>query len=190
MAFSLNHLFQSAPYEFLQRNVLFMDALSTAQMRNKIAHCIDLEGSGRHARARVLAGLHLYHQDAPLVSYFVAPGTVAQIPREDPPYRFVFFPDFTRCRLLVSADGPSFLRLEVEENLAGSVPPAEANPGSKFLDSFAYWDYASGHLIGVIRGTALLFKQPGEPWTMALQQIVGNPGHELVRQCVMRPLKV
>jgi hypothetical protein len=188
MAFRLNHLFQTAPRNVLARTVIFVDELNGAQMRNKLTHFIDLEPTGKHARARVLAGLHQYQQDAPLQSYFVAPGTTTLIPREDPPYRFVFLPDFTNCRLLIAADGDDgqYLRLYLEENLVGRVPP----PGEKFLDSFAYWDHTTGLLVGVVRGTAVLYKQPGEPWTITMQQIIGITGDELVRQVFTQQLKV
>jgi len=157
-------------------------------MRHKLTHFIDLEPSGKHTRARVLQGLHQYEQDAPLQSYFVSPGGVTRVPREDPPHRFVFLPEFTNCRLLVSAEGDQnqYLRLQLEENLVGAIPP----PGDKFLDSFAYWDHTTGFLVGVVRGTAVLYKQPGEPWTITMQQIIGIPGEELVRQVFTRPLKV
>jgi hypothetical protein len=196
MASRLNHLFQTAPLQFMQHTVLFVDGLTTAestgQMRNKIVHCIDLEPTGQHlqVRARVLNAQHLY-QDTPLVSYFVpAGGAITLIPRENPPQRFVFLPEFARGRLLIGSDGDSSLRLQIEENLAGSVPPAESGPDSQYLDSFAYWDYTTGHLVGVIRGVAILFKQPAEPWSIIMQQIVGTPGHEVVRRTFTRSLKL
>jgi hypothetical protein len=195
MASRLNHLFQAAPQQFLERMVLFVDGLtapeSISQMRHKIAHCIDLEPTGQHlqARARVLTAQHLY-QDTPLITYFVPSGGIALIAREDPPQRFVFLPEFTGCRLLISEEGPNSLRLQVEENLMGSVPPAESEPHSRYVDSFAYWDYTTGHLVGVVRGTAVLFKQPGEPWNITMQQIVGTQGHEIVRQSFTRPIKL
>jgi hypothetical protein len=179
MAFRLNHLFQTAPLNVLARTVIFVDRLHGAHMRNKLTHFIDLEPTGKHARARVLAGMHEYQQDAPLQSYFVAPGTTTLVPREDPPYRFIFLPEFTNCRLLVSAHGDhgQYLRLQLEENMVGSVPA----PGEGF-NSFAYWDHTTGLLVGVVRGTAVVYKQPGEPWTITMQQIIGIPGDELVRQ--------
>jgi|GEM_PF-5437735 len=181
MASRLNHLFQIAPGAFLERIVLFMDGLNTpaatTRMRDKITHFIDLESAGRNARARVLAGHHLY-QDAPMLSYFVPPTGFTLIPREDPPHQLVFLPEFTRCRLLISADGTDWLRLQLEENLNSKVPP----PDSKYLDSFAYWDQTGNDLIGVVRATAILVKQAGQPWTIIMQQIVGNAGHEVVRQ--------
>jgi len=188
MAFRLNHLFQTAPLNVLARTVIFVDGLNPAGMRNKQTHFIDLEPSGKHARARVLAGMHQYQQDAPLESYFAGPGTATLIPREDPPYRFVFLPDFTNCRLLIAAAGDKdqYLRFQVEENLVGRIPP----PGGEFLDSFAYWDHTTGLLVGVVRGTAVVYKLPGEPWTITMQQIIGVPGDELVRQVFTRQLEV
>jgi hypothetical protein len=189
MASRLNHLFQTSPLQFLARTVLFVDGLtapeSVSQMSHKLAHFIDFEPSGRHARARVFPAQHMY-QDVPLVSYYVPFGGITSIPREDPPHRFIFLPEFTRCRLLISADGPDGLRLQLEENLNGPVPP----PDAKYLDSFAYWDQTTGHLVGVIRATAVLVKEAGQPWTILMQQIVGPAGHELVRQTFSRPLRI
>jgi hypothetical protein len=189
MASRLNHLFQTAPLQFLQRTVLFTDGLtsadSTQQMRHKIAHCIDLDPTGQHlqSRAKVLSSQHLY-EDMPLIGYFVPPGGVALIPREDPPHRFVFLPEFTRCRLLITAHGECSLQLQLEENLAGVVP------NSTCLDAIGYWDFTTGHLLGVIRATAILVKDPGQPWTFIMQQIVGTQGRELVRQSFSRPLQL
>jgi hypothetical protein len=188
MAFRLNHLFQTAPEAVLARTVIFMDGINPALMRNKLTHLIDLEPVGKHARARVLSGMHQYEQDSPLQSYYVVPGVVTVVPREDPPYRFVFLPEFTRCRLLISVDGDAgqYLRLDLEENLNGTMPPPEA----KFIDSFAYWDHTNGPLLGIVRGTAILYKQPDKPWTITMQQIVGIPGDELVRTTFTRVLQV
>lgn len=165
-----------------------MDGLSTleaaAQMRHKVAHFIDFERSGPHARARIFPAQHLY-QDAPLPGYFLSPNEPILIPRDNPPHRFVFLPDFSRCRLLVSASGKDYLRLHLEQNLPGPVPPADP---ALYLDSFAYWDYTTGHLVGVIRGTAVLIKESDKPWTVVMQQIVGTAGHELVRQTFTRAL--
>ena len=192
MASRLNHLFQNAPQQFLEHTVLFADGLtspeSTAQMRHRMTHCIDLEPTRHHlqARARVLAAQHLY-QDTPLVSYFVALAGVTLIPREDPPHQFVFLPEFTRCRLLVSADGDNGLKLQLEQNLSGKMPPPDPK---RYLDAFAYWDHMEGELVGVIRGTAVLHKLAGQPWTITMQQIVGTAGHELVRQSTTRELNL
>lgn len=167
-----------------------MEGLSTpvaaVQMRNRLAHFIDFEPSGPHARARVFPAQHLY-QDAPLLSYFVSPNEPILIPRDNPPHRFVFLPDFSRCRLLISASGKDYLRLHLEQNLSGRVPPPDP---AVYLDSFAYWDHITGHLVGVIRGTAVLIKEPGQPWTVVMQQIVGSAGHELVRKTFTHPLRL
>jgi hypothetical protein len=40
------------------------------------------------------------------------------------------------------------------------------------MDSFAYWDYTRGELVGRIRATAVIVKEEGEPWTVMMQQIV------------------
>lgn len=192
MACRLNLLFQSAPKQFLQKTVLFTDELtapaSLKLMRNRIAHHIDIQPLKDRATARVLAGLHLY-SDAPLGSYFLFPGAVVLIPKHDPPYRFVFLPEFSRCRLLLRGEGDEWLRLEYEENLAGPMAPAEADRNSRYLDSFAYWDYTTGDLVGRIRATAVLVKEPDQPWTVFMQQIVGTPGHEVVRTVFSRPLR-
>jgi hypothetical protein len=180
MASRLNLLFQAAPRQFLERTVLFTDELVTP--RNRIAHHIDIQPLKERATARVLAGLHLY-SDTPLTSYVVAPGEPALVPKDNPPYRFVFVPEFTQCRLLLRAEGADCLRLDCEAKLGGPVPAAES------LDSFAYWDYTGGDLVGAIRATAVLVKEPGQPWTIFMQQIVGTPGHEVVRRLFSRPLR-
>ena len=192
MASRLNLLFQTAPKQFLERTVLFTDELRTpenlALLRNRIANHIDIQPVNQQATAQVLANLHLY-SDMPLTSYFVAPGSVAMIPKEDPPYRFVFFPEFANCRMLVSSEGEDWLRIQCEEGLSGRVPAAESQTESRYLDSFAYWDYTTGPLVGRIRATAVLVKEPGQPWTAFMQQIVGTPGHEVVRSLFSRALK-
>jgi hypothetical protein len=188
MAFRLNHLFQTAPEAVLARTVIFMDGINPAQMRHKLTHLIDLEPIGKHARARVLTGMHQYQQDSPLQSYYVVPGCATTVPRQNPPCRFVFLPDFTRCRLLISAEGDEgqYLRLDLEENLNGTMPP----PDPKYLDCFAYWDHTNGPLLGIVRGTAVLYKQPDKPWAITMQQIVGIPGDEMVRMVFTRDLLV
>ena len=191
MSARLNLLFQTAPQQFLEKTVLFTDELtspeSMALMRNRIAHHLDLQPLKECATTRVLSGLHLY-SDAPLTSYFVPPGGSIPIPKNDPPYRFVFFPEFTSSRLLLRAD-EDWLRLQCEQDLAGPIPAPESQPDSPYLDSFAYWDYTTGHLVGRIRATALLIKQPEKPWTMFMQQIVGTPGFEVVRSLLSRALR-
>lgn len=126
MAERLNHLFQTAPRQYLERIVLFTDALSSdeslAQMRNRSTHHIDLQPLKQRSRATLLSGLHQY-RDAPLISYFVAPGNFTLIPKSDPPYRFVFLPEFACCRLLVQTEGADWLKLSVEEGLAGTSSP-------------------------------------------------------------------
>jgi hypothetical protein len=192
MASRLNHLFQTAPKQFLEKTVLFTGELATSESlaltRNRIAHHIDLEPLDQRVNARVLTGLHLY-SDTPLTSYFVPPGNSILIPRRDPPYRFVFFPEFSRCRLLLRAEGEDWLRVQLEEGLASAVPAAESQKNSPYLDSFAYWDYTTGDLVGTIRATAVLAKERDQPWTIYMQQIVGSLGHEVVRCLFSRPLR-
>jgi hypothetical protein len=180
MASRLNLLFHAAPKQFLERTVLFTHELTAP--RNRITHHVDIQPLEKRAIARMLEGLHLY-TDTPLASYFVPPGEPVLIPKVNPPYRFVFMPEFTCCRLLIRPEGPDWLRVECETGLIGPMPPAET------LDSFAYWDYTSGDLVGAIRATAVLVKEPNAPWTMFMQQIVGTPGHEVVRQLFSRPLR-
>lgn len=192
MASRLNLLFQTAPRQFLEKTVLFTDELGTAESlaltRNRIAHHIDLTPLNVRAIARVLTGLHLY-SDTPLTSYFVQPGSSALIAKKDPPYRFAFLSEFTCCRLLVRTDGDDWLRLQVEEGLAGSMPAPESQPESPYIDSFAYWDYTAGHLVGHIRATAVLVKEQDRPWTVYMQQIVGTAGHEVVRKLFSKTLR-
>jgi hypothetical protein len=192
MASRLNLLFQSAPKQFLERTVLFTDELTSPQssglLRHKQIHFIDIEPLATRSSARVLPNLNAY-ADAPLRSYFVPPGGFALIPEEDPPCDFVFFPEFVGCRLLVQRESDEWLRLECEQGLAGRVPAAENQPGTRYTDSFAYWDYTSGHLVGRIRASAVLVKAAGEPWTFYMQQIVGTPGFEVVRELHWRKLR-
>jgi hypothetical protein len=192
MASRLNLLFQTAPKQFLEKTVLLSDELTSAEaqelMRNRIAHYIDIQPLQERTTARVLAGLHLY-SDTPLRSYFVSPGRVTIIQKNDPPYRFVFLPEFNHCRLLIRAEGDEWLRLECEEGLAGPVLPRELEKDSPYLDSFAYWDYTRGELVGRIRATAVLVKEQNQPWTVLMQQIVGTPGHEVVRSVFSRTLR-
>jgi hypothetical protein len=191
MSSRLNLLFQTAPRQFLEKTVLFTDELTspeaTALMRNRLVHHLDLQPITTRATARVLSSLHLY-SDMPLTSYFVPPSGSTLFPKYDPPYRFVFFPEFTGCRLLLRSEG-DWLRVDCEEHLAGSLPPAESEPDSPFMDSFAYWDYTHGNLVGHIRATAIIVKEEGEPWTVMMQQIVGTEGFEVVRSLFTRPLK-
>ena len=192
MASRLNLLFRTAPKQFLEKQVLFTDELATpaslALMRDKLANHIDIQPLKHRCAARVLASLHLY-DDLPLTSYFVAPERTILVPREHPPFAFVFFPEFTGCRLLIRPDGDDWLSLRCESGLTGRVPPIQAENGSHYIDSFAYWDYTTGDLVGRIRATAVLFKAQGEPWTMFMQQIVGTPGFEVVRSLFSRALR-
>jgi hypothetical protein len=89
---------------------------------------------------------------------------------------------------LVRCEEADWLRIECEQGLAGSLPPAETQKGSLHVDSFAYWDYTHGHLVGRIRATTVLVKERGEPWTVYMQQIVGTPGYEVVRELHWRAL--
>ncbi len=172
--------------------MLFTDQLTSpeamALLRGRTANHIDLQPLQTRAIAKVLPNLHQY-QDSPLTSYFVAPGSFALIPKDDPPFRFVFFPEFGGCRLLVKAEGEGWLRLSVEEGLSGRVPPAETQRDSPYVDSFAYWDYTGGILVGRIRATAVLVKEPGQPWSVYMQQIVGTPGFEVVRSLFTKTLR-
>ena len=174
----------------MERTVIFVNQLDSPKMRGKITHYIDLEPTGRHVQARALEGIHQYKADAPLVSYFVPGAQVALVKKDNPPHRFVFLPEFTNCRLTITADGTEYLRLQIEQGIHGAVPPPESHPNRQVLDCFSYWDYTKNDAIGVVRGTAVLFQQPGERWHVVMQQIVGIPGNELVRQIFMRPFDV
>ncbi len=192
MASRLNLLFRSAPRQFLERTVLFTDELSSpesqALLRHKQMHHIDLEPVQTRSSARVLPSINMY-TDTSLTSYFAPASGFALIPKEDPPFRFVFFPEFVGCRLLVQREENDWLRIDCEQGLVGSMPPAEAQKDSRYVDSFAYWDYTRGHLVGRIRATVVMVKEPGEPWTVYMQQIVGTPGFEVVRQLYSRKLR-
>jgi hypothetical protein len=157
-------------------------------MRNKIAHHLDIQPLNDRATTRVLSGLHQY-SDTPLTSYFAFPGVSILIPKQNPPHRFVFFPEFNNSRLLLRAEGNDWLRVECEQNVGGRQPAPEAAPNSPYLDSFAYWDHTSGDLVGRIRATAVLIKEQDQPWTILMQQIVGTPGFEVVRRLEMRALR-
>lgn len=192
MASRLNLLFQAAPRQYLERTVLFTHNLTSPEtlaiMRHRLTHHIDLQPVGIRSSVQVLTALHQY-TDTPLVSYSVLPGTSVLIPRGDSPFRFVFLPEFSRCRLLVRAEGDDWLKLQVEEGLAGRMPPAEAAKDSPYVDSFAYWDYTTGHLVGRISATTVLVKESGQPWTVFMQQITGNAGQEVVGNLFSRPLR-
>ncbi|HEY3939074.1 MAG TPA: hypothetical protein VGL97_16705 [Bryobacteraceae bacterium] len=187
MASRLNLLFQTAPRQYLEKTVLFTDELIPTDHR--IAHNIDIQPLKERSTARLLPALHLY-SDAHLVSYFVPPGGSILIPKHDPPQRFVFLPEFTCSRLLLKAEGENWLRLYCEQGFVGPV----LAPGSQYVDSFSYWDHTysdqiSGHLVGVIRATAVLVKEQDQPWTVLMQQIVGTAGFEVVRKTFSRALR-
>lgn len=192
MASRLNQLFQAAPKQFLEGIVLLTDELSAPEsgtlLRNKQVHCIDLAPLDRRAIARVLPNVSAY-SDLHLVSYFVPSGGFALIPKDNPPCRYVFMPEFVGCRLLVRHEGKDWLRLEVEQGLVGEMPAPETQSDSRYVDSFAYWSHTRGHLVGRIRATAVLVKEPDEPWTIYMQQIVGSAGFEVVRQLFSRKLR-
>ncbi|MGC2658889.1 MAG: hypothetical protein WA324_13105 [Bryobacteraceae bacterium] len=192
MAERLNIRFVSAPKQFLEHTVVFTDGLltgeSAALTRNKLTHFFDLEPLKGRTALRVLAGQHLYSNDTHISGYFVKPGSSTMVPVGDTPHPYIFLSEFTSCRLLVRRDGDNWLRFEMEDNLSGSVPPAEG-PGSPFTDSYAYWDNTSGYLVGSIRGTAVVVKEPGGVWTIYMQQIVGTAGFEQVRMLFTRPLR-
>ena len=192
MASRLNLLFQSAPKQFLQRTVLFTDQLSSPESagltRHKQVHCIDIEPVGIRSSARVLLNVNAY-ADSPLTSYFVPASGFALVPGENPAHNYVFLPEFVGCRLLVKPEQNDWLRLELEQGLAGRMPAPESARGSRYTDSFAYWDYTHGHLVGRIRATAVLVKEAGVPWTIYMQQIVGTPGFEVVRELHWRKLR-
>jgi hypothetical protein len=44
-------------------------------------------------------------------------------------------------------------------------------------------------LVGIIRGTAILWKAEDRPWRFIMQQIVGAPGAEVVRTTFTRDLR-
>ena len=192
MASRLNNLFQAAPKQFLERTVLFSNELTSPEsavlMRDRLSHFFDLQPVKEKATARVLASQHLY-SDLPLVGYFVPTIGSAMIPRNDPPFRYIFLPEFTCGRLKIRADGDDWLRMDLDQNLLSVVPPIEKGRDSIYLDSFCYWDYTTGHLVGNIRATAVLVKEPDKPWTAYMQQIVGSAGFEQVRMLFSRELR-
>ena len=193
MASRLNVRFISAPKQFLERTVVFSDQLISAESlaltNNRLTHFFDLEPVTNRAFLRVLPGQHLYSNDTYIKGYFLRPGTFTMIPKADTPHQFVFLSEFTCCRLLVRTTGEDWLRLELETNLVGRIPPAESAADSPFCDSFAYWDNTYGELVGRIRGTAVLVKEPNTPWTIYMQQIVGTEGFEQVRLLFSRQLR-
>ena len=192
MASRLNLLFQTAPKQFLERTVLFTDELmspeSDALLRHKQVHFFDIQALQTRTVARVLKTISEYTV-MPLAGYYVPPSGIALIPRDEPPHRFVFFPEFVGCRLMISPEGDDWLKVECEQGLVGSMPAPEKQKDTRCLDSFAYWDHTHGHLVGRIRATTVLVKEPGGPWTAYMQQIVGTAGFEVVRQLYSKTLR-
>ncbi len=194
MANRLNQLFQINPETYLERTVLFSNGLlspdSQAIMANRLFHHVDIEPVNTRSRARLLPNLHQYFQlgDVPMVSYVVPTEGVALISKNDAQNDLVFIPEFTCCRLLVE-DDEGLLRLSVDRGLVAMSTPPEQERDSRYCDSINYWEYATDDLVGVIRGTAILFKLPDQPWRFAMQQIVGATGHEVVRTVFSRDLR-
>jgi hypothetical protein len=190
----LNQLFQINPQTYLERTVLFSNGLlspeSQAIMANRLFHHVDIEPLNTRSRVRLLPNLHQYFQlsDAPMVSYVVPAEGVALISKSDAQNDLVFIPEFTCCRLLVQ-DDEGLLRLSVDRGLVAMSTPPEQEPDSRYCDSINYWEYVTDDLVGVIRGTAILFKSPDQPWRFAMQQIVGATGHEVVRTVFSRDLR-
>jgi len=191
MSSRLNQLFQVAPASYLERTVLFTDSLSShetlALTANRLVHHVDIEPINTRSRVRVLTALHQY-SDVPMVSYVVPLVGFALVPKSDPPHDLVFLPEFTCCRLLVRSDG-DWLRLSVDRDLHRMLPPPEAEADSPFCDSVNYWEFIAGDLVGSIRGTAVLAKEPDKQWRFLMQQIVGAAGHEVVRSTFSRDLR-
>ena len=191
MASRLNQLFQIAPQAYLERTVLFTNDLSSdesrATMANRLIHHIDIDPVNTRSRARVLASIHQY-SDQPMLSYVVPLEGVALVPKNDPPQMLVFLPEFTCCRLLVQ-DDQGWLRLSLDRDLNSMLPPPEAEPDSLYCDSINYWEFVADDLVGNIRGTAVLFKEPDQPWRFVMQQIVGAAGAEVVRRTFSRTLR-
>jgi len=194
MASRLNQLFQVAPQSYLERTVLFSNDLASFESRsiiaNRLIHHVDIEPVNTRSRARLLTSLHQYAQcgDMPMVSYVVPYEGVALVPKEGSPHTLVFLPEFTCCRLLVQ-DDVSWLRLSLEHELTRMLPSPEEEADSRFCDSINYWEYVTDDLVGSVRGTAVLFKEPNRPWRFAMQQIVGPGGAEVVRKVFSRDLR-
>lgn len=194
MASRLNQLFLIAPESYLQRTVLFSHDLGTPEsfgkMANKLLHHVDIDPLNIRSRARLLNSIHEYfqHSDVPMISYVVPLEGIALVPKEPSPHPLVFLPEFTCCRLLVQDDG-DWLRLSLNREMIQMETPPETEPGSRFCDSINYWEFVEDDLVGIIRGTAVLFKEPQQPWRFAMQQIVGPPGAEVVRKVFARDLR-
>ena len=191
MSSRLNQLFQVAPASYLERTVLFTDSLSSreslALTANRLVHHVDIEPINTRSRVRVLTALHQY-ADVPMVSYVVPLVGFALVPKNHPPHDIVFLPEFTCCRLLVRSD-EEWLHISIDRDLHRMLPPPEAEPDSQFCDSVNYWEFITDNLVGSIRGTAVLVKEPDKPWRFVMQQIVGAAGHEVVRTTFSRDLR-
>lgn len=192
MASRLNQLFQLAPHSYLERTVLLTDGLtspeSAALTTSRLVHNIDIDPVNVRSQARVLGGLHLY-SDMHMVSYFVPLTGSTLVPKNDPPHRLVFLPEFTNCRLVVRTDGENWLRLSLDTGLTAMLPPPETEPSSPYCDSFNYWETVTPDLVGRIRATAVLTKEKDKPWRFLMQQIVGPTGGEVVRKTFARDLR-
>ena len=194
MATRVNQLFLISPESYLHRTVLFSNDLATPEstmlMANKLLHHVDIEPVTNRSRVRLLSSIHEYsqHSDVPMISYVVPLEGVALVPKEGSPHTLVFIPEFTGCRLLVK-DDEQWLQLSLNRELVRMETPPETEPGSRYCDSINYWEFAEKGLVGNIRGTAVLFKQPDKPWRFAMQQIVGPAGAEVVRKVFARDLR-
>lgn len=191
MAMRLNQLFQMAPDSYLERTVLFSDALGSPEASAITANCllahVDIEPVNTRSKARVLASIHQY-LDTPMPSYLVPLTGSILVPVEQTPQRTVFMPEFSCSRLLVQRDGETWLRLSIEQGLHGLLPPPEKEAGSALCDSVNYWEFVTDDLVGRIRATAILFKEDDKPWRFIMQQIAGAPGAEVVRKTWTREL--
>ncbi len=194
MATRLNQLFLISPESFLNRTVLFSNDLATPEsfrlMANKLLHHVDIEPVTNRSRVRLLTGINEYsqHSDVPMLSYVVPMEGVALVPKEGSPHTLVFIPEFTCCRLLVQ-DDEQWLRFSLNRDMFRIETPPETEQGSRYCDSINYWEFVERGLVGNIRGTAILFKQPEKPWRFAMQQIVGPAGAEVVRKVFARDLR-
>jgi hypothetical protein len=194
MASRLNQLFQIAPDSFLERTVLFSHELASFESRslmaNKLVHHVDIDPIGTRSRVRLFPAIHQYfqHADVPMLSYVIPMEGFALVPKHEPPQKLVFLPEFTCCRLLVQ-DDEGLLRFSLDHDLKSILPPPEDEPDSRFCDSINYWEFVTSDLVGVIRGTAILFKELEQPWRFVMQQIVGPPGAEVIRQVFSRDLR-
>lgn len=192
MASRLNVLFRNAPRQFLERTVVFTEALyepeCQAPLRTRGINFYDLEPMGPHARLTVLAGLHLY-QDATISGYFLPAGGAVYLPATDGPHQFAFLTSFLNARLWVAREGPELIRLFHDESGVGDLPRSMLAPTEAMSDGISFSTCVQTHLPGTLQATALLYKPPGEVWRLLVQQIVGVPERELVFRVVERPLR-